>query len=69
MNLLLRNESTADRVIRVVLGLAILSLTFIGPQTMWGLLGLILVVTGAVGSCPIYRMLGISTCPVKQVKA
>ncbi|MDP2269958.1 MAG: DUF2892 domain-containing protein [Archangium sp.] len=46
-----------------------LSLTVVGPQTLWGLLGLILVVTGAAGSCPIYRMLGISTCPLKQVRA
>lgn len=59
-----RNEATAERVIRVVLGLAVLSLVFIGPQSLWGLLGLILVVTGLVGSCPIYTLLGISTCGV-----
>ncbi|MEM8590937.1 MAG: DUF2892 domain-containing protein [Pseudomonadota bacterium] len=62
MTLLLRNESTADRVLRIVLGLAIFSLVFIGPQTLWGLVGLIFVVTGLVGSCPIYRVLGLKTC-------
>jgi hypothetical protein len=57
-----RNEASFDRVARVVLGLAVLSLAFIGPQTAWGYLGLIFVVTGLVGFCPIYRVLGISTC-------
>lgn len=55
------NEHVVDRVIRVVLGLAVVSLAFVGPQTPWAYLGLILVVTGAVGSCPIYTMLGLRT--------
>lgn len=60
--LLPRNESTADRVIRVVAGLGVISLAFVGPQTPFAWLGLILVVTGAVGSCPIYTLLGLKTC-------
>ena len=60
------NEHTVERVIRVVLGLAILSLVFVGPQSWFGLLGLILIVTGAVGSCPIYTMFGISTCSISK---
>lgn len=59
------NEHTVERVIRVVLGLGILSLYFVGPQTPWALLGAIPLVTGAVGSCPIYTLFGISTCPRK----
>jgi hypothetical protein len=55
------NEHTVERVIRVVLGLGILSLFFVGPQTPWALLGIIPLVTGAVGSCPIYTLLGFST--------
>jgi Protein of unknown function (DUF2892) len=64
-----RNEATAERVIRVVLGLVAVSLVFVGPQTPWGWLGLIFVATGLLGSCPIYRVLGISTCPVKKASA
>jgi hypothetical protein len=56
------NEGKIDRAVRVVAGLALLSLVFVGPQTMWGLAGLIFVVTGLVGMCPIYRVLGLSTC-------
>jgi hypothetical protein len=58
-----RNENTLDRAVRVILGVALLSLVVVGPQTYWGLLGLIPLVTGLVGSCPLYRLFGISTCP------
>ena len=69
MNLLPKNEATIERVIRVVLGVVLLSLTVVGPQTMWGLLGLVPLFTGLVGSCPIYTVLGFSTKPKKQVQA
>lgn len=60
-----KNEGTVDRVLRVILGLVLLSLVFVGPQTMWGLIGIIPLVTGLVGTCPVYSVLGISTCKVK----
>lgn len=59
-----RNEHVVDRAIRVVLGLGLLSLVWIGPQTPWGWVGLVPLVTGLVGSCPLYRVFGISTCPI-----
>jgi hypothetical protein len=55
------NESGIDRAIRVVLGIVLLSLVFVGPKTLWGLVGLVPLITGAVGFCPLYRLLGIST--------
>ncbi|MEW6429916.1 MAG: DUF2892 domain-containing protein [Myxococcota bacterium] len=55
------NEGMADRVVRVVLGLVLISLVFVGPQTPFGWLGVILVATGAIGSCPLYRVFGINT--------
>jgi Protein of unknown function (DUF2892) len=60
------NESMVDRTLRVVVGLAVLSLTVFGPKTPWGYLGLIPLVTGLVGSCPLYTLLGLSTCPLKR---
>ena len=63
-----RNEGTVDRVLRVIVGLAILSLAFVGPKTAWGYVGLIPLITGLVGTCPIYMMLGIRTCPVEDKK-
>jgi len=58
------NESSIDRALRVVLGIVVLSLVIVGPKTMWGLLGLVPLATGLVGFCPLYRLLGISTCSV-----
>jgi Protein of unknown function (DUF2892) len=68
MNLIPRNEHVIDRVVRVVLGVAVLSLFFVGPQTPWALLGLIPLLTGAVGSCPLYTLFGISTCELPKKK-
>ena len=56
------NEGAIDRVLRVVVGAGILSLAFIGPQTPWAYLGLVPLVTGLVGFCPLYAVLGINTC-------
>jgi hypothetical protein len=57
------NEGSLDRTLRIVVGLVLLSLVFVGPQTPWGWLGLVPLVTGLVGFCPVYRLLGINTCP------
>lgn len=64
--MLARNEGTADRIVRVLVGLGALSLVFTGPQTTWGYLGLIPLATGLIGSCPAYSLLGISTCPLEK---
>lgn len=63
------NESSLDRVIRVILGLAILSLTVVGPKSLWGLVGLVPLVTGIAGFCPLYRLLGLRTAPPPAPKA
>ncbi len=63
--LLPANEHTIERVMRVVLGLVLLSLVFVGPQTLWGLVGIVPLLTGALGSCPVYTIFGWSTCPSK----
>lgn len=55
------NEHTIDRAIRVVLGLGLLSLTVVGPHTLWGLVGVIPLLTGILGSCPLYTVIGLST--------
>ena len=62
------NEGTADRVIRVFLGVGLLSLVFWGPQTAWGFLGLIPLLTGIAGYCPLYSIFGFDTCPLSMTK-
>ena len=58
-----RNEGNVDRAVRIVLGLALILLVFIGPKIWIGLLGLIPLATGLIGVCPLYRVVGIRTCP------
>lgn len=58
------NEHPIERAFRVLLGIAILSLVFIGPKTPWGLVGVVPILTGLVGSCPLYTLLRIRTCKV-----
>ena len=63
-----QNIGTIERVIRITAGLLILSLTMVGPQSLWGLLGIIPLTTGIVGWCPPYAMLGISTCKKRNAE-
>lgn len=58
-----RNEGTIDRLLRVVVGLILIALVFVGPRTAWGWIGVVPLLTGLVGMCPIYSLLGINTCP------
>jgi hypothetical protein len=64
----MKNEGTADRVIRVVIGIAVLSLLWLlhGSAHWFGLIGLIPLLTGLLGVCPMYSLLGIRTCPLEQ---
>jgi Na+/proline symporter len=66
---MLTNEHAIDRIVRVVIGLVLLSLVFVGPQTLWGLVGVVPLVTGAIGFCPLYKVLGFSTCPTTEKRA
>lgn len=59
------NIHPIERVIRGIVGLAVLSLVVWGPKSLWGLLGLILLATALIGWCPPYSLLGINTCGKK----
>lgn len=60
-----KNEGKIDRLLRVVLGAVLIALVFIGPQTVWGWVGVVPLFTGLVGNCPLYSLLGINTCGTK----
>lgn len=57
-----QNVGTIDRVVRIVIGIVLLALVFVGPHTPWGLVGAVPLLTAFVGFCPLYRLLGIRTC-------
>ena len=69
--MLKRNVGTLDRVLRVIAGVALLAAFFAGAgEGPWHyalLIGVVPLLTAAVGSCPLYTLLGISTCPMKRV--
>ena len=60
------NVGGMDRIIRIVLGLALIGLTVTGNIGVWGWLGIVPLATGAIGWCPPYAILGINTCKTKQ---
>lgn len=60
------NLGGIDRAIRILAGVVLLALVFIGPQTPWGYLGLVPLLTGVIGFCPAYCPLGLSTCRVPK---
>jgi hypothetical protein len=63
------NVGSADRVIRIVLGVIILSLFFIYPGAWWryyALIGIVPILTGLAGTCPLYSIFGLSTCPAHK---
>jgi len=58
---LIGNLSKDDRIIRVVIGLWFISMVYIGPETLWGWLGIVLLATALVGFCPVYKKMGFDT--------
>ncbi len=60
------NEGTLDRTLRVILGLGLIAIVFVGPKTPLGWIGVVPLATGLVGWCPVYSLLGIRTCPAKK---
>ena len=57
-----KNVGKIDRILRIVAGLGILSLAFVGPQTAWGYVGIVPLATAFMSFCPLYTLLGVNTC-------
>ncbi len=60
------NEGTLDRALRIAAGLLLLALMFTGTIGVWGWIGIVPLLTGAVGWCPLYTVLGLNTCPMQK---
>ena len=61
-----RNVGTIDRIIRIVLGIALIAGTLTGYIGWWGWIGVVPLATGLMSSCLLYSLLGINTCPVDK---
>jgi hypothetical protein len=64
-NCMKTNEGGLDRAMHVAAGLALIGLAATGTVGLWGYIGVVPLLTGAVGWCPVYTLLGISTCPAR----
>jgi hypothetical protein len=60
------NVGSADRVVRIVAGLALIGLALAGTIGPWGYIGIVPLATGVLRTCPLYSMLGLSTCPMSK---
>ena len=56
------NVGGLDRMLRILVGMVLIALVFIGPRSPWGWLGLVPLVTGLLRTCPLYRLVGVNTC-------
>ena len=62
----MKNVGGIDRILRVVVGLALVVAAATGTIGLWGWVGVIPLITGLFGFCPAYRLIGLSTCPLKR---
>jgi Protein of unknown function (DUF2892) len=63
------NVGGIDRLLRIVVGVVLLALTAMGSIGLWGLIGIVPLATGLLKFCPVYPLLGLSTCPMKTAAA
>lgn len=61
-----KNEGNLDRTVRVAAGLLLVALAATHTIGAWGYIGIVPILTGAFGMCPLYTMLGINTCPIDR---
>ncbi|PHR56316.1 MAG: hypothetical protein COA43_14060 [Robiginitomaculum sp.] len=61
-----KNVGNIERLMRILIGVGLIAIVFVGPKTLWGWIGLVPLLTGLVGWCPPYALLGIKTCKTKN---
>lgn len=62
----MKNVGGIDRVLRVVVGLALVVAAASGMIGVWGWIGIVPLATGTLGFCPAYKLIGLNTCPLKK---
>ncbi len=61
----MKNIGNLDKVLRLLVGIIGVTIVFVGPQTAWGWLGLVPLITGLINFCPLYKVLGLNTSSAK----
>lgn len=60
------NVGGIDRAVRIIVGLVLVGLAYTHHLGVWAWIGVIPLVTGIIGWCPAYRLVGINTCAMKK---
>lgn len=60
------NVGGIDKILRIVVGLVLIVLTLTATIGVWGWIGIVPLATGLFGWCPLYRLIGMNTCPMKK---
>ncbi len=63
---MVKNVGSADKVIRIIIGVVLIALFVMDNSRWWGLIGIVPIVTALMGWCPAYTLLGIKTCPMSK---
>lgn len=60
------NVGNVDRILRIVIGVVLVTLAATGIISPWGWLGIVLVITGLIKFCPAFALLGVNSCPAEK---
>ena len=60
------NVGGIDKILRIVVGIALIAMAALGVVGTWGWIGVVPLLTGLLGTCPAYSLLGMNTCPLKK---
>lgn len=63
-----KNVGGIDKLLRILVGLVLIALTLTGTIGVWGWIGVVPLATGLFGSCPLYTLMGINSCPLSKSK-
>lgn len=62
------NVGGIDRILRIVAGLVLIALAVTGTIGPWGWIGVVLLATGLLSTCPLYSLVGLNSCPARTAK-
>ena len=60
------NVGGIDKILRIVVGIVLIALAAMNVIGLWGWIGIVPLLTGLMGWCPAYTLLGMNTCPMKK---
>ena len=60
------NVGGLDKILRIVVGIALIAMAALGVVGVWGWIGVVPLLTGLFGTCPAYSLLGVNTCPMQK---